>query len=353
MSGKIDVRQTSAPISTLTRTEPKPRACWPCSASISSWRRSSGRLTKCQAAGPSHSQSSALNAPACSYRGLTHSVGALRARSRCHVPEVMDRIVQQVAGERVDGEDGTVASPTTSLPLRTLDAVEARRQPSSGVDQVATHLVRVLRAVVGLDGRGVLIPVLELRIVLGEHQLEPSGRRVRTHHAHDTRTRAHSTPTARDDDEHPDPAAPGPTRWHSPGSSRRSSADPSPPCRTSNRDTAARAPTSSSSCPVRSLRHVPCPDATACQPGSRTAFPLAGSPTGATIIRVTAPFSCSAVVLGRTHDTSPAEDCHMVRRGGGERRGGGGGRGGRGGGVWEEGEPTDELTAFLTPYVET
>ena len=67
-----------------------------------------------------------------------------------HVVEMMDRVVHQVAAERVDGQPGAVATPARSLPLRHLDPLEGLGQLERGIAEFRGHARRVLPVVVVL-----------------------------------------------------------------------------------------------------------------------------------------------------------------------------------------------------------
>ena len=94
-------------------------------------------------------------------------------RGSCDVIKVVDRVVNEVAGERLHREAGAVAARAGALPLVTGYRREPVRDgPGRRAELVRDH-ERVLFPVAFRDGRLVLIPVREQRVVLGEHQLEP------------------------------------------------------------------------------------------------------------------------------------------------------------------------------------
>jgi hypothetical protein len=88
------------------------------------------------------------------------------------VPEVVDRIVYEVAGEGLHGEGRPVAAVTGTAPLLVGDRVEARGQGLGGLRQLTGDHRRILATVGVLHGRGVLVPVGVGGAVPGEHQLE-------------------------------------------------------------------------------------------------------------------------------------------------------------------------------------
>ena len=90
-----------------------------------------------------------------------------------HVVQVVHRVVHEVLAERAHGEQGAVAAPTRAVPLVAVDRGERPGDGVGGDRQFAGDDQRVLLAVALGDGGHVLVPVGELRIVLGEHQGEP------------------------------------------------------------------------------------------------------------------------------------------------------------------------------------
>src|SRR5215469_5474252 len=87
--------------------------------------------------------------------------------------QMMNRVVDEVPPERLDGEIHAVTAPAGALPLAGGDGVEVRCDDLRRTGQLPRYRAGVLLAVAVLDRRGVLIPVGELRPVSGEHQGEP------------------------------------------------------------------------------------------------------------------------------------------------------------------------------------
>ena len=88
------------------------------------------------------------------------------------VPEVVDRVVDHVLGERGDGERRTVTAPAAALPLVAVDGTERVGERDACLVQLDRHDRGVL-FVVALRQRGlVLVPVGEQRVVHVDHQGE-------------------------------------------------------------------------------------------------------------------------------------------------------------------------------------
>ena len=85
----------------------------------------------------------------------------------------MNRVVDQVAGERVDGEGHTVASPTRTLPDLTGHGVERVGELVGRGHELRRNGLRIGLVVALLDCRRILIPVREQRIVVVEHEVQP------------------------------------------------------------------------------------------------------------------------------------------------------------------------------------
>ena len=111
--------------------------------------------------------------------GFAVTVGAiaygatLPAASSPDVVQVVDGFVDEVAGERRDGEGGAVTAPTGAVPLRTADGGERRGDGGRGIVQLAGDDGGVVRSVALGDGGLVLVPVGEQRVVLAEHAVQP------------------------------------------------------------------------------------------------------------------------------------------------------------------------------------
>src|SRR5579863_8387822 len=89
------------------------------------------------------------------------------------VVEMVDGVVDEVAGEGLDGEAGPVAAPTGPLPLACGHAGEPAGDGLCGLGQRGgDHGGILLGVAFGYGGR-VLVPVREQRVVPAEHQLEP------------------------------------------------------------------------------------------------------------------------------------------------------------------------------------
>ena len=88
---------------------------------------------------------------------------------------MVHQVVQVVAPERLDGEHRPVAAPSGALPLVAGDRGVGGRGLGGALDEVDDDLAGVLLVVVLLDGRGVLVPVLEVGVVLVEHQVHAAG----------------------------------------------------------------------------------------------------------------------------------------------------------------------------------
>ncbi len=89
-----------------------------------------------------------------------------------HVVQVMPRVVDEVAPERLDGEHCAVAAPPWPAPLVVADGGEPAGQLVRGRTELPRDLRRVLLAVPVGDRGLVLVPVRVERVVLGQHQPE-------------------------------------------------------------------------------------------------------------------------------------------------------------------------------------
>src|SRR6266571_3335282 len=89
------------------------------------------------------------------------------------VVEMVHRIVDEVAGEGLHGEAGSVAAAAGALPLGAGHALEPGGDGGRRLVQRRGDLGGVLLGVAVGDGGLVLVPVREQRVVLAEHQLEP------------------------------------------------------------------------------------------------------------------------------------------------------------------------------------
>ena len=96
-----------------------------------------------------------------------------RARGSADVMEVMDDVVQLVARERLDRERVPVAPAPGPLPGQRRDrVVEVADRVRRGHERRSDDR-RQLIGVPTLLGRAVLVPVVEERVVLGEHLRDP------------------------------------------------------------------------------------------------------------------------------------------------------------------------------------
>src|SRR3984885_14523058 len=86
--------------------------------------------------------------------------------SPADVVQVMDRIVNQVPGEAVDGEPGAVAARTSTLPLRVGEPGKTIGDAMGGLGQLAGDHGGILVLVVVRDRGRILVPVGEDGIVL-------------------------------------------------------------------------------------------------------------------------------------------------------------------------------------------
>ncbi len=89
-----------------------------------------------------------------------------------HVPHVVNRIVEHVASEALDGEPLVVASVARPMPLSAVHPGEGSAQPTLGLDQFGGHHRRVLLPV-AVGHRGfVLIPIRVVRVVVIQHEVK-------------------------------------------------------------------------------------------------------------------------------------------------------------------------------------
>src|SRR5215469_4696751 len=86
---------------------------------------------------------------------------------------MMDRVMDEVPSERLDGKVRAVTAAPGALPLAGSNVVEVRCDDVCSSGQLPGHDDRVLLAIAVLNSRGILIPVGEQRPVLGEHPGEP------------------------------------------------------------------------------------------------------------------------------------------------------------------------------------
>jgi probable F420-dependent oxidoreductase len=89
-----------------------------------------------------------------------------------HVVQVMDRVVNEITAERLDGEHRAVTAPPGPAPLVAADGREPAGQGVRGGAKLPRDLRRVLLAVPVGDRGLVLVPVRVDRVVLGQHQPE-------------------------------------------------------------------------------------------------------------------------------------------------------------------------------------
>src|SRR3954447_12207098 len=85
----------------------------------------------------------------------------------------MHQVVEEVAAERLDGEQRTVAARAWPVPLVAGDSLVEIRQVIRGRIEFKGHRRRILQVVAFLDRRLVLIPVLEDGTILVEHSPQP------------------------------------------------------------------------------------------------------------------------------------------------------------------------------------
>src|SRR5580704_4894442 len=118
------------------------RACrWPSGAPRPAWSADAGGR-------PGRGRLTAAGVP------LLLGLGAAR-----HVVEMVDRIVDEVAGEGLDREPRAVAPVAGALPLAAAHAREPRGEHGRRGRQLIGHRCRVLLSVASGDRRLVLVPV--------------------------------------------------------------------------------------------------------------------------------------------------------------------------------------------------
>ena len=102
-------------------------------------------------------------------------VGGGQGRGAGDVPEVVLDVVEVVASDRLDGERGAVAAAARCAPSRRRTRPRSGRTAASRPPPAPPRPGGVLLPVAVGDGRGVLVPVLEERVVLGEHRRRRGG----------------------------------------------------------------------------------------------------------------------------------------------------------------------------------
>src|SRR5918997_4819629 len=103
----------------------------------------------------------------------TRSAGSQSGEPVLHVDEVVHRVVDEVAGERLDREPGAVAAVAGALPLLAGHAVEPVGERTGGLGDRGGDGRRLLLVVAVGDRSVVLVPVGEVGVVLGEHERQP------------------------------------------------------------------------------------------------------------------------------------------------------------------------------------
>ena len=98
-----------------------------------------------------------------------HGQGGHRVLLTGDVPEVMDDIVQQVLAETRDGELGSVRAPSRPSVLSRRNGSEPSDKRLYSCLEFVRHHFRILLSIAFPNRRLVLVPVLENRVVLGEH----------------------------------------------------------------------------------------------------------------------------------------------------------------------------------------
>ena len=109
----------------------------------------------------------------------------LAASSAADVVQVMDDVVQAVDTERGHGEDRAVGSPPGPVPLVIRNAVIDGSEKVGGGGEFLGDLSRIGLPVPALQRGGVLVPVVEQRIVGGQHRKHPTTEQQ--HHVPDMR----------------------------------------------------------------------------------------------------------------------------------------------------------------------
>src|SRR4051794_12759458 len=94
------------------------------------------------------------------------------ARLARDVVQVVDRVVDEVAGERLDREPRAVAAVAGALPLLAVHRVERGGEGRRLALELRQDRRGILLAVALRDRGGVLVPVRIVRVVLGQHHGE-------------------------------------------------------------------------------------------------------------------------------------------------------------------------------------
>src|SRR5687767_13389144 len=91
------------------------------------------------------------------------------AEAFLHVVKMVDGVVDQISGERLDREASAVAPATRPFPRVALDGVETLRERSGICRQLSLHPLRIFLGVPLLDRGRVLVPVVVKRILFIKH----------------------------------------------------------------------------------------------------------------------------------------------------------------------------------------
>ena len=98
----------------------------------------------------------------------------LRRRSAAtDVVEMVNRVVDEIPRERLDRELRPVAPEASSLPLIAGNLLEPGRDDLGRLDQLVSHLARILVGIPAFDRGRILVPVRVARTIDSEHQREP------------------------------------------------------------------------------------------------------------------------------------------------------------------------------------